>query len=94
MREIDQYENQLIGSWEFKDGQIREDYISQRINWLISNYLIRLCSDTSGWYILYKDPNDGRFWELSYPESSSHGGGAPSLINLSYAEVKKKYALE
>ena len=50
----------------------------------------KVATDSSGWDILYKDPRDGRFWELTYPDSSFHGGGPPRLENFSATEAGSK----
>ena len=43
--------------------------------------------------MLYRDPGDGRYWELAYPNGEMHGGGPPSLIMLTEQEAKTKYGL-
>jgi len=47
--------------------------------------------DAGGWDILYRDPQDGRYWELIYPRSHMHGGGPPELRCLTPEETEKKY---
>ncbi len=83
----------LKGNWVFKDGSMTNDSISQRIEKLTSEYLIEVGEDDSGWNKLYRDPEDNRYWELTYPESEAHGGGAPQLEFLSDRQVKSKYRL-
>lgn len=84
-------EKLLSGKWIFKDGKIEEDSVSKRINWLKDNYLIKIGRDKTGWEILYKDPNDGRYWELIYENSELQGGGAPTLSFISKEEAVLKY---
>jgi hypothetical protein len=84
-------EIELQGSWEFVGNSMKADNISERIENLVSSYLIEISEDESGWNKLYQDPEDKRYWELSYPESEMHGGGAPLLKSLSLNEAKKKY---
>jgi Immunity protein 27 len=43
--------------------------------------------------VLYVDPSDSRYWELIYPDSQLHGGGPPTLRNLSEAAARKKYGI-
>jgi hypothetical protein len=43
--------------------------------------------------VLYVDASDGRYWELIYPDSQLHGGGPPTLRNLSEASARKKYRI-
>ncbi|HPT12785.1 MAG TPA: Imm27 family immunity protein [Bacteroidales bacterium] len=85
------HEDKLIGAWILKDNKVIEDNICERINWLVSSYLIKIKTDTTGWCILYQDPEDKRFWELTYLQSELHGGGPPSLINLPNTMVAEKY---
>jgi hypothetical protein len=82
-------EIELRGSWELVGNSMKADEVSQRIETLISTYLIEAGEDESGWIKLYQDPEDKRYWELSYPESEMHGGGPPLLRNLSLQEVEK-----
>ncbi|MGH9770032.1 MAG: Imm27 family immunity protein [Blastocatellia bacterium] len=88
---IDPMETKLVGKWEIVDGKLVADSISQKINMLISGMLVRVGATDDGWTILYKDPDDGRFWELTYPQGEYHGGGPPMLTWLSDQEVKEKY---
>jgi hypothetical protein len=53
--------------------------------------LRRLGSDPSGWDTLYRDPNDGRLWELTFPDSDSEGGGPPRLACLDVDAAREKY---
>ena len=88
---IESNETKLTGKWIFTDGIVKEDDISKRIKDLVVNYLLEIATDESGWYKLYKDPNDHRYWELSYPQSDLQGGGPPLLTNLSKVEAKERY---
>lgn len=83
----------LEGKWIKIGGVVTADNTSCRIEFLINNVLLQVATDDSGWLILYKDPRDGRFWELSYPDSGAHGGGAPALKCLNIDEVKRKYTV-
>lgn len=83
----------LVGSWLDKQGRMEMDEVSARIEFLIRNRLDRIGASGDGWDVLFVDRNDGRFWELSYPDSASHGGGAPILKVIDAAAVKKKYGL-
>ena len=46
-----------------------------RIQQLIRDELVKIARDLTGWRVLYRDPKDGRLWQLSYPQSEMHGGG-------------------
>ncbi|MGY2133568.1 Imm27 family immunity protein [Hymenobacter sp. HD11105] len=89
--QIKKEEVALIGSWVFNGKQIIEDRISKRIHFLITNHLLKLKIDKSGWTTLYRDPTDNRYWELIYPDSEMQGGGPQALIVLSDDEAKLKY---
>jgi hypothetical protein len=51
------------------------DETCRRIERLIKKHLVELGRDRFGWEVLYRDPNDGRFWELTYPHGEMHSGG-------------------
>ena len=84
-------ETELTGNWILKDGTLIEDEVSMRIKFLIANKLTEISTDSTGWRKLYKDPNDNRYWELSYPHSDLQGGGPPLLKNLSENEARSIY---
>ena len=84
-------EIQLTGKWLLREGSSVADEICQRIGELTTSYLNELGRDASGWDVLYRDPDDGRLWELTYPQSELHGGGPPQLRCLALDEAKIKY---
>jgi hypothetical protein len=84
-------EIELRGNWKIENALMSPDTICKRIETLISSYLIKISEDESGWNKLFQDPEDKRYWELSYPESEMHGGGPSLLRNLSLQEAKGKY---
>jgi len=81
----------LTGKWVLNDGRVVADEVCARIEDLTRSRLRELGRDASGWDALFVDPEDGRLWELVYPESGQHGGGAPELRHLSAAQAKEKY---
>jgi hypothetical protein len=84
-------ETEIRGHWKWVGFKVEEDANSRRIDALVRDYL-RLCgADETGWTTLYVDPNDGRFWELTYPQPDTHGGGPPMLRWLSDDAAKEKY---
>lgn len=91
--EIESNEFELIGKWVFYENKIIEDETTKRIKYLKESYLIKIAISNSGWEILYQDPNDKRYWELTYIESHNHGGGPPSLINVDEKTAIEKYEL-
>lgn len=86
-------QDNLIGKWIYENGVMRKDETTHQIEWLINNHLKKIATDKTGWDVLYLDPDDKRLWELTYPQSEMHGGGPPSLINISNEEAKKKYSI-
>ena len=86
-------ETDLIGKWIVESGKVRADSTCERINKLIATPLKQVASDETGWDVLYRDPNDGRYWELIYPESHMQGGGPPRLSILSPDQVRAKYKI-
>jgi hypothetical protein len=83
----------LTGSWIVRDGRIRADSVCDRIEWLISRELQMVANspEWGGWETLYKDPNDGRYWERTYPQGDLHGGGPPQLRLITPEQATKKY---
>jgi hypothetical protein len=86
-------ETQIVGAWIVEHGKVRANTVAQRIEELINYYLLEVAVSEDGWSKLFRDPNDGRFWELTYPESFEHGGGAPQLRHVSYANALKRYSI-
>jgi len=91
MKELKPEETQLVGKLLRVDSRLIENETSKRIKWLIQNHLKKITQDSTGWIVLFEDPNDKRYWELSYPESELHGGGQPMLTNISEQEARSKY---
>ncbi|MSQ91402.1 MAG: hypothetical protein EXR87_00495 [Gammaproteobacteria bacterium] len=81
----------LIGAWLMKKGAVTADRACRRIDWLIANHLVQLGVDASGWDELYRDPDDGRLWELTWPQSEMHGGGPPRLTCVAVDAARAKY---
>jgi hypothetical protein len=88
---IDPSETLLVATWVLYDGRVVNDDVANRISSLTESHLIKVEQDASGWDSLYRDPIDGRLWELVYPESHMHGGGPPRLQALSTADAVRKY---
>ena len=83
----------LAGSWLARDGKVHCDVTCERIDWLITHHLQMVAhSPQSGaWETLYKDPDDRRFWERTYPQGEMHGGGPPTLRYLTTEVAVEKY---
>jgi immunity protein 27 of polymorphic toxin system len=86
-------ETELIGAWTSTvDGVVR-DKTSERIDDLTRNLLVRVAESPDGWSTLFRDPQDGRYWEMTYPESSQHGGGPPRLASIDTEDAESRYGL-
>lgn len=84
-------ETLITGKWISSNEPAAEDETCERINELLRSHLRQIGHDASGWDVLYRDPDDERFWELTYPESELHGGGPAQLRCLTLDEARKKY---
>ncbi len=84
-------ETQLTGKWLSRNGRAVADETCERIHELVRSHLTRVGHDASGWEALYRDRNDGRLWELTYPQGALHGGGPPQLRCLTLEEARRKY---
>jgi len=88
---IEPNETKITGKWLMSQDRTVADETCQRISDLTQRHLVELGRDPSGWDVLYRDPNDGRFWELTYPQSELQGGGPPQLRCLPADKAKLKY---
>ena len=88
---IEPTETQITGKWLSRDRRTTADEACERIDELVRSHLRQLGRDTSGWDVLYRNPDDGRLWELTYPQSEMHGGGSPQLRCLTLDEARGKY---
>jgi hypothetical protein len=86
----------LTGRWLLDGDVVRGDVACERIEWLTKNELQRLASSPQwgDWEILFVDPTDGRYWELTYPQGEMQGGGPPQLQVLSEIDAHRKYPLD
>jgi len=84
----------LVGRWEMEDGNPVADTTCDRIQTLMSEHLEEVTADASGWEILYRDPTDGRYWELSYPQGHLQGGGPPALNHIPEDQACAKYDMK
>lgn len=91
MNKLQAHEVKLQATLKHNGFEKQNDTIGERIQFLISNYLIEIATDSSGWFKLFRDPADNRYWELSYPESELQRGGAALLVYISEHDAKAKY---
>ena len=86
-------ETRLVGSWVEKNGSVVQDAVCERIQWLTDSYLEQVAVDGDNWSALYRNPDDGSYWELTYPKSHMHGGGPPTLQRVSKGETHARYGI-
>jgi len=88
-------EVELVGNWVVVSGRLQRDATCERIEQLTAHYLRRVTDSKQGggWETLFQDPDDGRFWERTYPQGEMHGGGPPRLSVLRPEEARGKYQI-
>jgi hypothetical protein len=92
---IQSTETELVGSWIIVGGKIGADETCERIQYLTSHYLRKIATSKKGgaWETLFQDPDDGRYWERTYPKGEMHGGGPPMLKCISKGEARQNYEM-
>jgi hypothetical protein len=73
-------------------GEVSGDAVDERIRWLAINRLEALGTTSDGWDWLFRDPRDGRLWELTFPQGSLHGSGPRRLRLMSTDDALARYA--
>lgn len=91
--QLEAHETELEGVWQFKDGRVRGDATEKRINWLTMNSLKRIAFTNGGYDMLYQDPSDGRYWELTFPHPQGFGEGPRRLCVIEKSAAVHKYNL-
>jgi hypothetical protein len=85
------HETDLVGKWRLVNNAIEIDSTCRRVERLVKDQLTKVGSDPSGWDTLFRDPSDGRYWDLTYPQSDSEGGGPPRLKWIAKDDAMQKY---
>ncbi len=85
------HETELVGQWLTRTQKIVADPTAQRIEWLVSQVLVLLGTEASGGVELYRDPETGRLWERSCPQTGVPGGGPPRLARIETEAARIKY---
>ncbi|CAH1673588.1 MULTISPECIES: Imm27 family immunity protein [unclassified Chelatococcus] len=67
--------------------------IERRISYLTQEYLSKIAVSECGWSLLFRDPSDGRFWELTHPYGELEGGGARRLSVIRSEDAAGRYSL-
>lgn len=76
-----------------KDGVMVQDTVGEHIQWLIDFFFEQVAVDGKNWSTLYRDPDDGSYWELIYPRSHMHGGGPPALQRITENDACERYSI-
>ena len=84
-------EQELAGAWRGTAEGAFSDRVDERIFWLVSQRLVLEGTASGGWDQLFRDPHDGRHWELTFPYGSLHGGGPRRLAHLTREVAEAKY---
>jgi hypothetical protein len=87
-------ERELVGAWLDRNGRRELDEVDRRIFWLVTRRLVPRGIAHVGWEQLYQDPRDGRYWELTFPEGSLHGGGPRRRGTVAALVAREKYGVE
>jgi hypothetical protein len=74
-------------------GEVVGDAVDERIRWLAIHRLHALGTSSAGWDWLFRDPRDGRLWELTFPQGSLHGSGPRLLRVVPADEALARYGL-
>ena len=72
----------LNDQWVLRDGRMVSEGDAAEIDRLLAQDLVFVNADASGWRKLYQNRTNGRFWELSHPQSEMHGRGPRRLYEL------------
>ena len=84
-------ETVISGGWIFSGNVKIGDDNFKRIEALLSDWLVEIVRDSSGWDVLLIDPADKRLWEMTYPHSELSGGGPPMLAWIDNQRAQQKY---
>lgn len=63
------------------------DEAEQRIWDAVRNHFTRIAEREFGWAVLYLDPSDATYWELSFPQSELQGGGPAKLTRMAADQI-------
>jgi len=90
---INPEETQLQGYWIDVGSTLTPDSNWERIRLLTGEYLELLATTSDGREQLYRDPDDGRLWEL-VPVDKRLPAGPPLLRVILPPEAKAKYDVD
>ena len=75
--ELKRHEREIIGHHFLYKGKMVADDQAVRVLRLTNEYLEYITDDETGWNTLYRDPNDGRYWEKSISKANTMAEGQP-----------------
>ena len=87
-------ETVLRGFWLDLGSAIVPDAVWERIDLLTEESLLLLATDENGRDKLFRDPSDGRLWELTRVAPQMKDGGPPLLSAIGLPEATHKYRLD
>ena len=93
-RDLAPDEHLLVGAWVEDGSRTTHDDVDRRIFWLVTRRLVACGHAGGGWDQLYRDPRDDRFWELTFPHGSLHGGGPRQLAHVDASVAREKYDVD
>jgi Immunity protein 27 len=81
----------IVGAWTAQGGRRVANQECEIISHLVKYHFLKVGEREEGWTVLYRDPTNDTFWERTYPQGEMHGGGPPTLTQLSEGEVRLHY---
>ncbi|MEP6990929.1 MAG: Imm27 family immunity protein [bacterium] len=87
------HERDLAAGPDDASHRVENEALDARIFWLVTERLEPMATANGGWEQLFRDPRDGRLWELSFPRGSLHGGGHRRLACMTRDEAATRYPL-
>jgi hypothetical protein len=88
--ELKPEDQELRGFWIDLGSRMEKDGAWARIEWLVAERL-GLVARGEGKNALYRDPRDGRLWELAHDHAGLKDGGPPRLSLLDAESATRRY---
>ena len=84
--------DELVGKWIVDPlGRITRDDAEERIWDAVNNRLTKIAVRDDGWTILYRDPSDESYLELTFPQGEMQGGGPAKLTRIKMELINEFY---
>lgn len=87
-------ETELQGYWLDLGSSVVPDSNWERIDKLTHDFLELVATSADGACRLYRDLEDGRFWELTRVAPQMKDGGPPLLSVISPSDAARKYRMD